>query len=144
MGGHTGEFKTYLRVAADWYWQGMRRDITTYVQHCLICKVSHQHPSGLLQPLPLPSLVWDDLTMDFIEGLPLSRGVDTILVVVDRLSKYGHFLTLRHPFTVVTVAELFIKEIVRLHGFPSSIVSDRDRIFMSIFWRELFRFMGRP
>ena len=75
--------------------------------------------------------------MDFIEGLPRSEGVDTILVVVDRLTKHGHFLTLRYPFTTLKVAELFVKEVVRLHGFPTPIVSDQDKVFMSIFWREL-------
>lgn len=64
--------------------------------------------------------------IDFIEGLPISKGVDTILLVVDRLSKYAHFLTLRHPFTALTVAELFIKQVVRLHGLPSFIVSEKD------------------
>lgn len=145
MGGHAGELKTYLRLASEWYWKGMRQEVVRYVQRCSTSqqqKSSQHHPGGLLQPLPIPSRIWEDLSMHFIEGLPVSKGVDTILVVVDRLSKYAHFLTLRHPFSALNVAEVFIAEVVRLHGFPSSIVSDRDRIFLSIFWKELFRLHG--
>lgn len=75
-------------------------------------------------------------------ALPKSQGQDTILVVVDRLTKYAHFLPLSHPFTAKTVASLFVKEIVRLHGFPRLIVSDRDKVFISHFWIELFRLQG--
>lgn len=80
--------------------------------------------------------------MDFIEGLSKSKGYDTILVVVDRLSKYIHFIKLKHPFSAISVAREFITEIVRLHGFPASIVSDRDRVFMSISLKELFKLQG--
>jgi len=80
--------------------------------------------------------------MDFIGGLPKAQGKDNILVVVDRLTKYAHFFALSHPYTAKEVAELFIKELVRLHGFPASIVSDRDRLFMSLFWKELFKKAG--
>ena len=80
--------------------------------------------------------------MDFIGGLPKAMGMDTILLVVDRLTKYAHFIGLSHPFTAKEVAGLFIKEVVKLHGFLASIVFDCDRLFMSTFWLELFKQSG--
>lgn len=75
-------------------------------------------------------------------GLSKVKRIDTILVVVDKLSKYGHFMTLRHPFTAKEVVVIFIKDVVRLHKFPQSIVIDRDRVFMSGFCKELFKAVG--
>ena len=80
--------------------------------------------------------------MDFIEGLQKSKGCDTILVVVDRLTKYAHLLAMAHPFSAPQVAHIFMSEDIWLHGVPRSIISDRDKIFISSFWIELFRLLG--
>ena len=132
VGRHAGKLKTYLRLAAEWFWEGMRRQVTRFLQECQICqqaKASYQSPAGLLQNLPIPTQVWEHLTMDFIEGLPRSEGVDTIFFVVDCLTKFAHFLAFKHPLTALTVASRFVKNVVQLHGFPSTIVSDRDKVF---------------
>ena len=123
----------------------MKRDIRNYIQQCDICqwhKYDTMMPAGLLQPLPISERVWEDILMDFIDGLPNSNRVSTILVVVDRLSKYGHFVALKHPYFAKLVVEIFVKEIVCLHGMPRTIVSNRDPIFTSQFWEEFFRLQG--
>ena len=112
--------------------------IQQYVRGCEVCqrcKYETLSPAGLLQPLPIP-------TATCIGGLPKSQGLDTIMVVVDRLSKYAHFIPLTHPYSTKEVAEVFLKEVVRLHGFPTSTVSDKDRVFISSFWSELFKLSG--
>lgn len=87
-------------------------------------------------------MVWTDIYMDFVEGMPLSKGHSVIFVVVDRLSKYGHFMSLSQPYTAATVAQLFMANVFKLHGMTQSIVSDRDPTFTSTFWRELFILQG--
>lgn len=80
--------------------------------------------------------------MDFIEGLPKSNGKDIILVVIDKLTKYAHFIALSHPYSALTVAKKFLDFVVKLHGPSTAIISDRDTIFMSQFWKELHKVMG--
>jgi hypothetical protein len=143
--GHSGYEKTLHRAKRDFFWKGMRRDIKNFIQECevcLRCKYENTSPAGLLQPLPIPTKVWTDISMDFVEGLPSSREHSVILVVVDRLSKYGHFISLSHPYTAAMVAQLFIFHVFKLHGMPQSIISDRDPTFTSAFWGELIRFQG--
>ena len=97
---------------------------------------------GLLEPFPIPTRIWTYISMDFIDGLLKSGGKTIILVVVDRLSKYSHFCALIHPYTASLVAQIFMDQIFRLHGIPSSIVSDRDATFTSHFWTKLFHHTG--
>lgn len=145
VGGHSGVQKTYQRLAREVFWPGMKNDVAKRVSECDVCQ--HQKYStlalgGLLQPLELPTTVWSEVTMDFIDGLPRSEGHTIIFVVVDRLSNYAHFIPLKHPYTTPIVASIFVKEVIRLHGIPESIVSDRDKVFLSNFWKELFRMLG--
>ncbi|WVZ78347.1 hypothetical protein U9M48_026076 [Paspalum notatum var. saurae] len=143
--GHEGIQKTLHRFRADFTTPGDRRLITEYVRSCSVCqqnKIDCLRPGGLLQPLEVPSAVWADIAMDFVEALPRINGESVILTVVDRFSKFAHFIPLAHPYTATSVARAFFSEIVRLHGIPSSIVSDRDPVFTSSFWRELFKLTG--
>jgi IS30 family transposase len=117
----------------------MHKVIQQYVASCTICQ---KNKADTLSPLPIPCQVWDDITMDFIKGLPPSNCKSTIFVVVDRLSKSAHFLALSHPYTAKMVAEKFVEGVVKLHGMPKSIISDRDPIFISHFWREFFKMSG--
>jgi hypothetical protein len=109
--GHSGYDKTLQRARRDFYWHGMRRDIKNFIRECDVCQQNKNEnicPAGLLQPLPIPTRVWTDISMDFVEGLPPSQGHSVILVVVDRLTKSSHFISLAHPYTAAKVAQLFI------------------------------------
>ncbi|WVZ18389.1 hypothetical protein V8G54_005711 [Vigna mungo] len=145
LGGHSGFTRTLQRIAAQFYWHGMQKDIKEFVQNCLICQQAKHVttlPCGLLEPLPIPTQIWEDVAMDFITGLPSSNGYTVIMVVINRLSKYAHLASLKSDFNSTQVAELFMQTIIKLHGFPKTIVSDRDKVFTSQFWQQLFKLSG--
>jgi hypothetical protein len=142
LGGHSGIPVTLRRLKQLFAWQGMTATVHKFVQSCLVCQQSKpdraKYP-GLLQPLPVPDAAWQVVSLDFIEGMPRSGRYNSILVVVDKFSRYAHFIPLSHPFTAETVAMAFMDIIFKLHSMPEQIISDRDRIFNSLFWRQLFR-----
>ena len=116
----------------EFFWDGLKSYIQNFVAECLVFqqnKFETIKTSGLLQTLPIPSQHWEDISMDFITGLPKSEGKSVIMVVVDRLTKYAHFCALSHPLKDSTVSTIFMETIQKIHGNPNIIVSDRDSIF---------------
>jgi hypothetical protein len=145
MGGHSGAPATYSRLKRLFFWTGMKADVWRMVQSCLVClqaKPDHARYLGLLQPLPVPTTSWKIVSMDFVQGLPTSGSANVILVIVDKFSKFAHFIASKHPFMAKTVARLSLDNVYRLHGLPKSIISDRDKIFTSLFWQSLFKVAG--
>jgi transposase InsO family protein len=123
----------------------MRRSIRAYVRSCNAClraKATRHKPYGLLKPLPVPVECWHDVSLDFVFGLPLSSGFDSILVVKDRLSKRAHYLPCLTTINAQEAADLFFREIFQLHGLPKTLVSDRGPQFASKFWKRLFEVLG--
>jgi hypothetical protein len=142
IGGHSGITATYHKIKSLFAWPSMKADIQKYISNCSICQQAKSGQcklSGLLQPLEIPSQAWETICIDFVEGLPKSKSFNTILVVINKLTKYGHFIPMSHPYTTLTVAQTYMDNIYRLHGMPKKIVSDRDRIFTGTLWKELFR-----
>ena len=118
----------YHDLSRQFWWRGMKRDVTLFVSKCLTCqqvKAKHQRPASLLQPLQIAEWKWEHVTMDFVVGLPRTqRGNDAIWVIVDKLNKSTHFISMYTSVSVECLAELYIREIVQLHGVPVTIVSD--------------------
>ncbi|XP_022683199.1 uncharacterized protein LOC111257603, partial [Setaria italica] len=143
--GHFGVYKTHEVLAAHFFWPRMRADVERLVARCTTCQKakSRLNNHGLYMPLPVPTSPWLDISMDFVLGLPRTKkGRDSIFVVVDRFSKMAHFIPCHKTDDASNVAELFFREIIRLHGIPNTIVSDRDAKFLSHFWRSLWNKMG--
>uniref|UniRef100_A0A8R7RBD8 Reverse transcriptase domain-containing protein n=1 Tax=Triticum urartu TaxID=4572 RepID=A0A8R7RBD8_TRIUA len=134
VGGHSGTTATYQRIKKLFVWEGLKGDVADCVRQCQVCQHAKHEQSktaGTLAPLPVQTAPRRDLTIDFVEGLPPSEGFDSIMVVVDRLTKSAHFILLRHPFKAPQVTKVFWDHVVKLHGISRSIVSDRDRVFTS-------------
>lgn len=144
--GHLGIKKTIARINHNYYWKNLRKTVHDYIITCDVCqrtKSSTQKPIGLLHPLPIPDERWECVSMDFITPLPeTSHGNTGILVVVDRFSKMMHAIPIPSPCTAIATARLYHDSIYRYHGLPRTIVSDRDPIFMSHFWTNLFSMTG--
>jgi hypothetical protein len=126
-------------------WAKLRQSVHEFVKQCQIClqaKPDRSAYPGKLQPLPVPHTACHTISLDFVEGLPRSGTADCILVVGDKFTKFSHFLPLSHPYTAAFVAQLFLSQVYRLHGFPMSVISDRDPVFTSQFWQSLFKLAG--
>ena len=143
--GYFGAKKTEEVLSTHFFWPRMRRDVERYMARCATCQKakSRLNPHGLYMPLLVPSTPWADISMDFMLGLPRTkRERDSIFVVVDRFSKMAYFIPCHKSDDAVHIADLFIQEIIRLHGMPSTIVLDRDAKFLSHFWRTLWNKLG--
>ncbi|KAK2973869.1 hypothetical protein RJ640_029685 [Escallonia rubra] len=142
---HQGQRRTYTLVEASYYWPQMKEEVEAYVKTCLVCqqdKVENQLPAGLLEPLPIPAHPWESVSMDFITCLPRSEGCGSIMVMVDRFSKYATFVASPADCTMEEATRLFLKNVVKYWGLPKVIVSKRDPKFTGKFWTELFKLLG--
>ncbi|GKC05002.1 putative reverse transcriptase domain-containing protein [Tanacetum coccineum] len=143
---HPGADNMYYDLRDMYWWPGMKKDIAEYVSRCLTClkvKAEHQRPSGLLEQPEIPIWKWEGIAMDFVTKLPMtSSGHDTIWVIVDRLTKSAHFLSMPEDYKMERLARLYLNKIVARHGVPISIISDQDSRFTSRFWQSKQEALG--
>ncbi len=142
--GHGGFAKTYNKIASTYYWPRMSREIKKFVLTCDICqktKPRRHAPYGLLQPIPIPTRPFEVITIDFIPELPNSNEIDNILVVVDKLTKYGIFIPTTTKITEAETANLLFKHVICDYGLPRQIISDRDSKWTGSFWKEICTIM---
>ena len=146
VAGHCGYVKTLNMVQKSYFWPGLKRYVLQHVTQCLPCqrnKAERVKLPGKLHPLDIPQMKWECISMDFVTSLPpVQGGYDSIMVVVNYLTKVAHLIPVKKTFSASDIARIFIKEIFRLHGVPKRIVSDRDAKFTSNFWTSLFKGIG--
>jgi hypothetical protein len=143
--GHFSHDKTFAQLSGSYYWPGIRTKVIKSMNICRICQHAKgkRQNIGLYQPLSIPEKPWDAIMMDFVLGLPRTqRGFDSIFVVVDRFSNMAHFIPCQKTSDTMYVANMFFREVVRLHGLPRSIVSNIDKKFVGHFWRTLWKKLG--
>jgi hypothetical protein len=142
---HPGSTNMYQDLKQHYWWTKMKIEIARYVARCDTCrrvKAVHMKTAGPLQSLPIPTWKWEDISMDFIVGLPkTAKGFDSLWFIIDRLTKIAHFMPVKTKYPVVAYAELYIARILSLHGVPKTIVSDHGPQFVSKFWSELHKFL---
>ncbi|KAK3024607.1 hypothetical protein RJ639_044512 [Escallonia herrerae] len=140
--GHAGGERTLALLQQGYYWPQMGDEVQEYMKTCLTCqqdKVERKKKAGLLQPLPVPKRPWESVSLDFITSLPKVEDLGTILVVVDRFSKYASFIATPKYCSAEDTTQLFFKYVVKYWGMPQDIVSDWDSRFTGNFWTELFK-----
>ncbi|QRV79959.1 Retrotransposable element Tf2 protein [Ceratobasidium sp. AG-Ba] len=141
--GHQGQARTLEFIYRRYYWPAMKQQVNRFVETCEICQRSKGHKQYAPQkPLPIPQKPWEDIAYDFIVKLPESQGMDSILVVIDRFSRQAHFIPCLESTNAEGVANLFIKEVWKLHGLPKTTVSDRGPTFNSQFLKALYAKLG--
>uniref|UniRef100_A0A3Q2QFS9 Gypsy retrotransposon integrase-like protein 1 n=1 Tax=Fundulus heteroclitus TaxID=8078 RepID=A0A3Q2QFS9_FUNHE len=143
--GHPGISKTLRLIRSQFWWPSLTTDVSQFVSACPPCnqaKASRRPPAGLLRPLPVPSRPWSSLSMDFVTGLPPSDGYTVILTIVDRFSKMVHLVPLSKLPSAKEMGLILAKEVFRLHGLPSDIVSDRGPQFVARYWQEFCAMLG--
>ena len=149
MAGHFGVKKTLEKILRHYYWKGVRKDVEAYCNDCLKCRRSaapRHRPYGLLNPLPVPTGPWEDVTMDFITELPpckyMGQVYESILVVVDRLTKMAHYIPAKGDWDAPDLAQVWLREVIRLHGVPKTVVSDRGPTMNSKYWDSFCHYLN--